>query len=290
MIIMRLMGGLGNQMFQYACGRSLALRTGHELVLETGLLKRRHLTTPREFGLDAFNIAARLATRADMADGISLLGRVKRRLGVHVSATLPTIEEPSLPSAPSLFPAQFDCLCLVGYWQSEAYFAAHADVIRRDLALRAGPAARLDAALLARLAAPEAVSLHVRRGDYVADAKTNQFHGVCPLDYYRRAADHIAKQVRAPEFFVFSDDPGWVREHLQLGFPLQVVSDGRLRDFEELTLMSRCHHHIIANSSFSWWGAWLNPRPDKIVCAPRTWYADPTRDARDLVPAAWFRC
>jgi hypothetical protein len=290
MIIMRLMGGLGNQMFQYACGRALALRTGHKLVLETGLLDTRSLTAPRVFALDAFTIAARLATTADMAEHIPLLDRVKRRLGLRVPSAMQTIREPHLHFAPGLFPAQFDRLCLVGYWQSERYFADHATVIRRDLALRADREARLDAAWLARMAAVNSVSLHIRRGDYAADAKINSVHGVCPLDYYRRAAAHIAGQTRTPEFFVFSDDPVWVREHLKLDFPLHLVSDGRLRDFEELTLMSRCRHHIIANSSFSWWGAWLNPRPDKIVCAPRIWFLDPALDARDLVPGAWFRC
>lgn len=290
MIIVRLLGGLGNQMFQYACGRALALRTGHALVLESSLLDTQHPTAARFYALDAFAIDARLATPADMAAPLSLLDRVRRRLGRPVAAALPTLQEPHTHFAPDLFPAHFDRLCLVGYWQSEKYFADHADAIRRDFALRAAPAARLDAALLARLAAVESVSLHIRRGDYVDNPKTNAFHGVCPPDYYRRAAAHIAGQVHAPEFFVFSDDPDWVRENLKLDFPLHLVSDGRLQNYEELTLMSRCHHHIIANSSFSWWGAWLNARPGKIVCAPRTWFRDPALDTRDLVPPAWFRC
>lgn len=289
MIIVRLLGGLGNQLFQYACGRALALRTGHELVIETGLLDTRSLTAPRFYALDAFNISGRLATPADMAEDFSLLDRIQRRLGLRVASALTTIQEPHTHFAPDLFPTQFDRICLVGYWQTEKYFQDYKEIIRSDLALRAEHAARLEAGLLARLAAANSVSLHIRRGDYVADAKINSVHGTCPLDYYRCAAAHIAGQVRSPEFFVFSDDPAWVRENLKLDYPLHLVSDGRLQNFEELTLMSRCHHHITANSSFSWWGAWLNPRPDKLICAPRTWFLDPALNARDLVPDSWLR-
>ena len=290
MISVRLEGGLGNQMFQYACGRALALRSGHELLLDTALLHRPELTTPRPYGLGVFNLAARLATPEDLAEKLSAFARLKAMVGHHTSPVWQTIREPHFHFAPDLFPAQFQRLALTGYWQSEKYFCDHADVIRRDFSLRPECAARLDAALLERMSSTASVSLHIRRGDYVTNAHTLQYHGVCSLDYYQRAAALVAAQVRAPEFFVFTDDPAWARENLKLDFPQHLVSDGRWQDFEELILMSRCRHHIIANSSFSWWGAWLDPRPDKIVCAPHDWFQNAPHDTRDLLPAAWRRC
>jgi hypothetical protein len=285
MIIVRLMGGLGNQLFQYACGRALALRTGHELVLDPSLLDTRSPTAPRCFNLGAFNIAARLSTPEDTLEKPSWLDRVRRRLGLRVTAALNTLHEQGLRFNPGIFPAQFDRLCLVGYWQTEKYFHDCTDTIRRDLTPRAAP----DPALCAQIDAVNSVSLHIRRGDYVADAKINSVHGTCALDYYRRAATHIASQTCAPEYFVFTDDPGWARENLKLALPLHFVSDGKRANVEELVLMSRCRHHITANSSFSWWGAWLNPRHDKLVCAPRVWFHDPALDASDLVPDTWTR-
>ena len=194
MIIVRLLGGLGNQMFQYACGRALALRTGHELVLETDLLDTRSPTAPRCFNLDAFHIAGRLATPADMDERLSFLDRVRRRLGLRVTPALQTIREQGMRYAPEIFPARFTRLCLVGYWQSEKYFHDCADAIRRDFA----PRAALDATLLAQMEATDSVSLHIRRGDYVADSMSNSVHAYCSLDYYRRAPTHIAGQLHAP--------------------------------------------------------------------------------------------
>ncbi len=285
MILVRLMGGLGNQMFQYACGRALAWRTGHALVLDPSHLATRHPTAPRRFSLDAFPIAARLATPADTAEAQSLPALLWRRFGRPLASDLTMACEHGLRFQPDLFPARFQRLCLVGYWQTEKYFSDCADLIRRDFAPRTAP----DPALAARLAAAPSVALHIRRGDYAADATINSVHGLCPLDYYHRAAAHLAERVGRPQFFLFSDDPDWARAHLQLEHPLHVISDGRRAPAEELALMTCCRHHITANSSFSWWGAWLNPRPDKLICAPRAWFRDPALDATDLVPATWLR-
>lgn len=290
MISVRLAGGLGNQMFQYACGRALARRSGHELVLDTTLLHRPELTMPRPYGLGVFRLAARLATPAELAEQPSALERLKARLGLRVASGWNLLNEPHFHFTPGLFPAQFQRLALLGFWQSEKYFCDHADIIRRDFSLRPEHAVRLDTALLERMRSAASISLHIRRGDYVTDASTSHIHGVCPPDYYRRAATQLAAQVRAPEFFVFTDDPAWARENLKLDFPQHLVSDGSWQDFEELILMSHCRHHIIANSSFSWWGAWLDPRPDKLVCAPKAWFQHSPNDTRDLVPAAWHRC
>ena len=135
-----------------------------------------------------------------------------------------------------------------------------------------------------------AVSLHVRRGDYVSDPATNRFHGTCSPDYYRQAVDYVIGRAGVPHLFVFSDDQEWTRANLQFAVPRRSSSanppDCGYRDMQ---LMARCRHHIIANSSFSWWGAWLNPSPEKIVVAPKQWFSSPRNDTRDLVPPNWVR-
>jgi hypothetical protein len=135
-----------------------------------------------------------------------------------------------------------------------------------------------------------AVSIHVRRGDYVSDAGTNRFHGTCSVDYYHDAVDRISGFAPASHFFVFSDGIDWAKENLRLRQPVTYVdfNDGE-KNYEDLRLMSLCKHHIIANSSFSWWGAWLNPNPDKIVIAPKKWFNDPSINTDDLIPNSWLR-
>ena len=131
---------------------------------------------------------------------------------------------------------------------------------------------------------PLAVSLHVRRGDYVSDPKTKAILGVCSLDYYRAAIAHIAERIESPAFFVFSDDIAWAKANLEIPFPCEYVDHNQgQQSYNDMHLMSLCKHHIIANSSFSWWGAWLNPRKDKIVIAPENWFAN-NEDAKDLIP------
>jgi hypothetical protein len=110
------------------------------------------------------------------------------------------------------------------------------------------------------------------------------------LDYYRRAVDVILQQCRGAHFFVFSDDPDWARANVEVPAPLHFVTHNSARpDFEDLRLMSLCRHHIIANSSFSWWGAWLNGGSGKVVVAPTQWFIDPRIDTRDLIPPGWIR-
>jgi hypothetical protein len=163
-------------------------------------------------------------------------------------------------------------------------------VIRRDFTFSRKISAETGKIMRA-VAAVNAVSLHVRRGDYVADARINQIYGTCDLDYYQRCCALVGGRVPNPHFFLFSDDPGWVHDHLKLDFPLTVIDHNGPDDgWQDMFLMSRCRHHIVANSGFSWWGAWLNSRPDKIVCAPANWYQSGKYDESTLVPSDWIRC
>ena len=162
-------------------------------------------------------------------------------------------------------------------------------MVRAEFTFREEPKEE-DRGMIQRIRATTAVAVHVRRGDYVSEPSTHAVHGTCALDYYERAAQLIAAQSEHPHFFVFTDDPAWARAHLQLPFPSTLVSEtvGE-RDCEDLRLMSRCQHFIIANSSFSWWGAWLGSHPGKVVVAPQRWFATDVHDTRDIVPPGWTR-
>jgi hypothetical protein len=287
MVIVRLMGGLGNQLFQYAAGRALAHRHGVALKLDLAGFTSNPL---RGYALAAFDVTAGIATAEEAARLYSrtLAGRVRRRL----ERLLPTHRrryylEPlarrhtgPVPLGPDVY--------LHGYWQTEKHFESIAPLLRKELALRDGQT--FERRPLVRTVGDEdSVSLHVRRGDYVGTPRSAALHGTCSLEYYRAALAAIEARVPRPRLFVFSDDPEWARAELDLGHPTTHVSGGGLSDAEELVLMSRCRHHVVANSSFSWWGAWLDARPGGIVVAPRRWLADPSRRTRDLLPSAWLQ-
>jgi hypothetical protein len=294
-VVVGLIGGLGNQMFQYATGRALALRCGAALKLD---LARFASYRKRRYELDALSICAGPASKADLArfrlgpePPNALHGpwpERLRRLRYGIVRVAPVYHERQ-------FHFDVDVLALrapvylSGHWQSEKYFAEFAEVLREELA----PRERLEgenAAIAAQIDATTAVSLHVRRGDYVTEPGTNRYHGLCSIDYFRSAAQFIAERVGAIHLFVFSDDLEWCRDNLKLGMPTTfVAANAPDRGFRDMQLMARCRHHVIANSSFSWWGAWLNPSPAKVVVAPHRWFDAGTGDTRDLIPASWVR-
>lgn len=178
---------------------------------------------------------------------------------------------------------------LAGYWQSESYFSAIGDVIRREFTVKYEPDSTSNETE-ERIGKTQSVSIHVRRRDFVENSETKRLHGTCSLDYYSECVTLIGSKVADPHFFVFSDDPDWVTKNLRLKYPCRYVThNDASRNYEDLRLMSCCKHNIICNSSFSWWGAWLNRNPDKIVLAPRRWFGELNFDTRDLLPASWIK-
>jgi hypothetical protein len=292
-VVTRLIGGLGNQMFQYAAGRALALHCGAALKLDLS----GFATYPkRRYELGDFPICATPVSEADRA-GLGLRSRaqagwgrrVLRLLGIDVEPeTSPIYREPHFhfdTQVRKLSPPVY----LEGYWQSERYFADCADLLRRELTPAAPPEPE-NAALAARIDAVTAVSLHVRRGDYVNEPDIGRYHGTCSDGYYQSAVDYIAGKAGDIHLFIFSDDQEWVRDNLRFALPSTLVAvNPPDRGFRDMQLMARCRHHIVANSSFSWWGAWLNSAPDKIVIAPRKWFRVEENDTSDLIPESWIR-
>ena len=279
MIYVQLLGGLGNQMFQYAAGRALAHRHDVPLRMDVRSLgNRRGVDTPRPYSLQAYALEGTIASSAELRrfQWRRLLGRAVR------------MREQGFPYNPSFEHAGSETY-LEGYWQSERYFADIASIIRREFTVCAPPS-ELDSALLDQMADQSAISVHIRRGDYVSRPAASAFHGVMPLDYYQEAAGQLVARVCDPSFFVFSDDPIWARDNLKLPGPMTMVDHHGPHDaHQDMRLMRACKHHIIANSSFSWWGAWLSENPDKIVVAPRQWFRESSVDTSDLCPPAWIR-
>jgi len=290
-LIVNLIGGLGNQMFQYAAGRALALELGTPLRLDISGFAR--YTLHQGFELPRIFTCPILVAGEDDVRGI--LGwqyppRLRRIISRPVMAAFRRknfIIESSFRYCSGIKNVPDDSY-LVGYWQSERYFADAVAQIREDFTFRI-PLEMQNANLARQIGQSNAVSLHVRRGDYAADPMTTATHGLCSLDYYRMAISHIAERVQQPRFFVFSDDIAWTRNNLTIDFPHQYIDHNHGADsYNDMHLMSLCRHHIIANSSFSWWGAWLNRGGDKIVVAPKRWFANKT-DTQDLIPKNWVR-
>jgi hypothetical protein len=289
MIVTQLVGGLGNQMFQYAVGRALAIKHNTSLKLDTSPFAGYAL---RAYALARFAIEASELTdgeRRDLGLDRAPAGRVGRLLQrLRPPSRTPVIKERGFSFDPSVLDAPATCH-LQGYWQSPKYFAAIERDIRREFTVREPLAgANLDASR--QMENGTAVSLHVRRGDYVANPHTNRYHGTCDADYYTAAEALLRKRVGRFRIFVFSDDPEWAQANLRLASPMTVLRhNGPAQDYEDLRLMTLCRHHIIANSTFSWWGAWLCTQPGKLVVAPRNWFRDPEIDTTDLMPDDWVR-
>lgn len=264
MIIARVEGGLGNQLFIYAAARALALRTGAQLRLDVSNSYPRD-SFGRRYQLNEFNIAASLAKEAEVARyrpesrGFYWRRKLDRRLPFSWRSI---IDERALFEPRLLELRPRGDVYLIGYWQREEYFRDQAPAIRRELTWRREPSAH-SAALGERMRQCEAAFLHVRRIDY-AHRLSAEYYGAALKMLYERASE--------PRLFVFGDDLDWARRELPLREDTQFVEhNGEERNVEDLWLMTRCRHAIVANSSFSWWGAWLNAEPDRVVIAPATW-------------------
>lgn len=290
-VVIKLMGGLGNQMFQYATGRALA--DHHHVALKLDITG--YAEDPlRKYELSLMNIRAEIATPKELRTvGTRSVTKLFWTPFVKNIFSKKRFNNRSLyfkeksfmfdPEIRNLKPPIY----LEGYWQSERYFSNIFSALQSDFSLKIS-LDKLNQVILNKIISSNAVSLHVRRGDYVSNPTTAQYHGVCPMDYYREAIDYMAKNTVNPHFFVFSDDMPWVTDNLRIDHPRTLVQvNGEDRGAFDMVLMKSCRHHIIANSSFSWWGAWLNPNKEKIVVAPKRWFNQANIDTHDLLPEKW---
>lgn len=268
MIITRLIGGLGNQLFQYAIARHIA-----EIHHTTLLIDLTEFETYKlhKYSLFAFNIQAGFAS-------------------VDEIASLTQIKEKHFHFDPD-FKSFHNNVLLKGYWQTEKYFIGISDIIRNEFSVKY-PLMNKDLEISKLIKNSNSVSMHIRRSDYVPDTYTDQIFDSLNLDYYINAVKLLSEKENNLEFFIFSDDPEWVKDNISLEYPhVYIVHNTADTNYEDLRLMSLCKHNIIANSSFSWWGAWLNINPNKKVYAPKKWLNSNVRnlDPRDIIPEAWTK-
>jgi len=283
MIIARLIGGLGNQLFQYAAARRLAHRHGVPLKLDITPFETYKL---HKYSLQHFNLAATIATEKDLQPyQRTIVGRASRRLQSYLPVQRRRwVVEPHVHFAAEVLEAGAD-VYLEGHWQSEKYFADIAPLLREEIRVST-PSRGRDAEVARCIESNVSVAMHVRRGDYL----TNATHGVCSMDYYAEGMRRICEREPNARFFVFSDDPQWASAAFSRNEAVTVVGhNGPDTNYEDFRLMSMCRHYVIANSTFSWWAAWLAAQPDKIVIAPRVWFATDIVDAGDVVPQSWMR-
>jgi len=292
MIVVRLIGGLGNQLFQYALGRRLALERGVPLKLDLSWFQTQSL---RHYMLDRFKIDAETVTPQEIArltgsnwEGVS--DQVYQMIQKYVPYyRRSVVKEAKYSFDPLILKAKSDVL-LIGYWQTEKYFKQIESHLRQEFSLKQ-PLSPESARLAERIQRGNSISVHVRRTDYVESVRRIQVYDVCSIEYYQKAAEYLCKIVPNASFFVFSDDISWAANNLSFLSPAIEIVDvkGTSQDAEELILMGYCRHHIIANSSFSWWGAWLGTTPQTVTIAPQQWIRNSRRENPDITPAGWIR-
>jgi Glycosyl transferase family 11 len=300
-ITVSLIGGLGNQMFQYAAGKALAERHGVPLALDISGFRNYAL---RPFLLDRLLVPEAIVSVRTEPAGKPEINFVRAKWKARIDRLLGKAGLPKLASSANeyrephfhydpAFEALGSQIALFGYFQSQRYFSSIAESLRDWFSPRE-PLGDAAAAALKRIEASRLpVSVHVRRGDYLKPG-THEVHGTLGESFYRQVFERLESTIgREAEIFIFSDDPAAAEQVLGFipGSRLIHVRGDPERPWEDMALMARCRHHVIANSSFSWWGAWLNPSSDKIVVAPRDWFAATDlskRNTGDLYPAGWI--
>jgi len=295
MVIVKLMGGLGNQLFQYAAARRIALKHDTEVAFDMSWFQNTPpQDTHREFELNHFNISARIASPIEIAEiggsCDSFLLKALLRLGTITGLCRYhqyRFDERELGYQTDLSDLN-DNVYLHGYWQSELYFKDIEDTIRNDFSFKSAPFGS-NLSLIKRLVSKESVAIHFRRGDYDSNPLAAGYHGYPGHSYYYNAMKIISDMCMRPRFYVFSDDPEWVKREIVFPIDVEYVTHNLSKDsYEDLRLMTNCKHVILANSSFSWWGGWLGSNPDRIVIAPKRWFAGKPSSAADIIPSRWI--
>lgn len=305
MILVRLKGGLGNQMFQYALGKVLANKNNTELKIDTSLLggdANNSELVIRHFDLDIFKITGVLCSEEEKEfynpSSISLLQRLINRIkkpfvepNVVIQESIPY--EGSVLNIPRFDPKVLglkDNKCIVGSWQSEQYFKGFESIIKEEFTFKYELKQEC-LELAQQIRSTNSVCINVRRADYVSHPVYSKLLGTIDPDYYYTALDNLAQKEEDLNLFVFSDDIKWCEANLKFKYPTTFVNHDyageKFRDY--LQLMSRCKHFIIPNSTFAWWAAWLCEFKGKKIYAPKLWFKDITIDSSDIVPEKWLR-
>ena len=292
MVIVQITGGLGNQLFQYAAAKALSLHHKVPLLLEISSFHREELPdleVPRNFELFHFN---GINEKIVPPEEVNTLIDVKKG-GLLPKMIIPAYKksiytEPYYHFDKNFFKSRKK-VYLKGGWQSEKYFKPFEKEIRNNLLLKDELTQRVvEKANAFKLG--NSVAVHVRRGDYLRKKIIYEWHGVMDKDYYAKGFEALYAKTNDLKVYYFTDDPDWVSKNLLPLHNGEIVSGNIAQThYEDLFLMSHCRHNIIANSSFSWWGAWLNSYPGKIVIAPKKWFDKGFKDTQDVIPQEWIK-
>jgi hypothetical protein len=300
MVIVDIYGGLGNQMFQYAIGRHLAQILGTKLKYDYSwnLIRPDFNSNDIPAIFDIFNVKGERATILEIIKFKAPGNRnyfIRKSLyvinkcirGFQVKCNV--INESDFHFNEDILLTSDNCY-LSGYWQSEKYFKGIENLIREDFQMKPKMDEK-NLRIAKKIFQTESVSIHLRGRDYITKEEVNRKHFTCDYSYYEKGISLINKKILNPHFFIFSDDPIWAKAFLKKIDNATFVEGNSWNksSYEDLRLMSLCKHNIIANSSFSWWGAWLNQSPEKIIIAPKKWFNDITIDTSDIIPDNWIR-
>ena len=291
MIIIKLQGGLGNQMFQYAFAAILAKKNKTKVFIEDSIynnVKKKEGYTPRIFELSIFDNQYTFANKSDISlfDNLSIINRIKKKIKFNYPKKFIERKFEYCSKAESLNSPVY----LTGYFQSFKYFYGFEDYVRNLFVFPLDILSQENLDLISILKNENTIAIHIRRGDYVTDPHTNQFHGACSLEYYTKGIIEITTKIKNPTLVFFSDDSEWVKQNFNsLAFNKIFITHNKGENsWIDMYLMSICSHNIIANSSFSWWAAWLNNNPLKIVLAPKKWFQAKEIDFNSIIPEEWI--
>jgi len=283
MIIVKIIGGLGNQMFQYAYAKALQLK-GYEVKIDVGAFNTYKLHGG--YQLDKYNIDLEVTTTVENNQFYknSIVFKLLKKLGLYNSKI---IEEKSLLFDESLLRIEDDKY-IQGYFQSEKYFINLREVILKQFTMISNITNYTKQVEKSILKSHNSCSIHIRRGDFINSVNKN-LHGTCDIEYYEKAIELMNNKEENINYFIFSDDIDWVKDNLKVNNAVYIDSEEKRVPHEDMYLMSLCQHNIIANSSFSWWGAWLNQNYYKIVIAPARWFVDEIfySQSNDIIPHNW---
>jgi hypothetical protein len=292
MVVIQLQGGLGNQMFQFAFASILAKNNKSSVKVDKSFFEislKQQGCTARNFELDTFRNFYLKASHDEINSliHISFIDKIKKKLGLYVSKIY---VEPSFDFHPYALSIKSP-VYLKGYFQSYRYLISSEKYIRDIFSFPVDKLDSINKKVFETIKSLTTISLHIRRGDYISNKLTQQFHGNCDLAYYMDAISLLDSRSKHFTLIFFSDDIVWVKEHFEnLPYPKIFINHNRNENsWKDMFLMSSCSHNIIANSSFSWWAAWLNENPCKIVIAPKQWYAETEKNTNDLIPPQWIR-
>lgn len=291
MIIIKITGGLGNQLFQYSFGKYLSLKFNTELKFDVKTVFNSKNFTNRLIGITDFNVEITLASDNEVKScknfNRGYLARIERKLNQKFPLINRNyiVEYPTMKIINEL--KQNTNYYFDGYWQSYKYLSSIKIILQNEITLKHTYPNKIFIDWLKKIENSQSISIHIRRGDYISIKKNFEHYGICSKKYYENAIHYISSNCTNPIFYIFSDDLKWSKENF-IGRQFIFITGNQ--PSEDMYLMSKCKHNIIANSTFSWWAAWLNQNIEKIVIAPKTWFKESINESTiNLIPKAWIR-